>query len=99
MVTIETRWRFHFSNFDFFRFTSHLSICRWRAAGQPQRALTTARLRSVLCGPHTRRVLLLQLRVLGLGLLQDWDVGVSVFPEREEVGFWSPSQVRCLRGG
>jgi hypothetical protein len=24
---------------------------------------------------------LLQLRVLGLGLFQDWDVGVGVFPE------------------
>jgi len=28
---------------------------------------------------------LLQLRVLGFGLLQDWDVGVGVFPEREEI--------------
>ena len=28
---------------------------------------------------------LLQLRVLGFGLLQDGDVGVGVFPEREEV--------------
>src|ERR1700761_7018294 len=28
---------------------------------------------------------LLQLRVLGLGLLQDGDVGVSAFPEREEI--------------
>jgi hypothetical protein len=26
-----------------------------------------------------------QLRVLGLGLLQDGDVGVGVFPQREEV--------------
>jgi hypothetical protein len=29
--------------------------------------------------------LLLQLRVLSLGLLQDGDVGVGVFPEREEI--------------
>src|ERR1700676_4765609 len=29
--------------------------------------------------------LLLQLRVLRLGLLQDGDVGVGVFPEREEI--------------
>jgi len=29
--------------------------------------------------------LLLQLRVLGLGLLQDGDAGVGVFPEREEI--------------
>ena len=28
---------------------------------------------------------LLQLRVLGLGLLQNGDVGVSVFPQREEI--------------
>ena len=28
---------------------------------------------------------LLQLRVLGLGLLQDGDVGVGVFPEGEEI--------------
>jgi hypothetical protein len=28
---------------------------------------------------------LLQLGVLGFGLLQDGDVGVGVFPEREEV--------------
>ena len=28
--------------------------------------------------------LLLQLRVLGLGLLQDGDVGIGVFPEIEE---------------
>jgi len=28
---------------------------------------------------------LLQLRVLRLGLLQDGDVGVGVFPEREEI--------------
>jgi hypothetical protein len=28
---------------------------------------------------------LLHLRVLGLGLLQDWDVGVGVFPEVEKV--------------
>ena len=28
---------------------------------------------------------LLQLRVLGLGLLQDGDVGVSVFPQRQEI--------------
>src|SRR5271170_2302872 len=28
---------------------------------------------------------LLQLRVLGFGLLQDGDVGVGVFPEREEI--------------
>ncbi len=27
----------------------------------------------------------LHLRVLGFGFLQDWDVGVGVFPEREEV--------------
>jgi len=27
----------------------------------------------------------LQLRVLRFGLLQDWDVGVGVFPEREEI--------------
>jgi hypothetical protein len=32
-----------------------------------------------------RRQKLLQLRVLGLGLLQNWDVGVGVFPEREEI--------------
>jgi hypothetical protein len=31
---------------------------------------------------------LLQLRVLRLGLLQDGDVGVGVFPEREEVHLW-----------
>ena len=31
------------------------------------------------------RKTLLQLRVLRLGLLQDGDVGVGVFPEREEV--------------
>jgi hypothetical protein len=29
--------------------------------------------------------LLLQLRVLGLGFLQDGDVGVGIFPEREEI--------------
>jgi hypothetical protein len=29
--------------------------------------------------------LLLQFRVLGLGLLQDGDVGVGVFPKREEI--------------
>jgi hypothetical protein len=28
---------------------------------------------------------LLQFRVLGFGLLQDWDVRVGVFPEREEI--------------
>jgi hypothetical protein len=28
---------------------------------------------------------LLQLRILGFGLLQDGEVGVGVFPEREEV--------------
>ena len=28
---------------------------------------------------------LLQFRVFGLGLLQDGDVGVGVFPEREEI--------------
>ena len=31
------------------------------------------------------RMLLLQFRVLGFGLLQDGDVGVGVFPEREEI--------------
>jgi len=34
--------------------------------------------------PVMGRKALLQLRVLRLGLLQDGDVGVSVFPEREE---------------
>src|SRR6202041_3458960 len=29
--------------------------------------------------------LLRQLRVLSVGLLQDWDIRVSVFPEREEI--------------
>ena len=29
--------------------------------------------------------MLLQLRVLRLGLLQDGDVGIGVFPEREEI--------------
>ena len=28
---------------------------------------------------------LLQFRVLGLGLLQDWDVGIGIFPKREEI--------------
>jgi len=28
---------------------------------------------------------LLQLRVLGFGFFQDWDVRVGVFPEREEI--------------
>jgi hypothetical protein len=28
---------------------------------------------------------LLQLRVLGLGLLQDGDIGVGIFPERKEI--------------
>jgi hypothetical protein len=28
---------------------------------------------------------LLQLRVLGFGFLQDGDVGIGVFPEREEI--------------
>jgi hypothetical protein len=32
-----------------------------------------------------KTTLLLQLRVLGFGLLQDWDVGVGVFPEHGEV--------------
>src|ERR1039458_8275582 len=32
-----------------------------------------------------RTLQLLQLRVLGLGLLQDGDVGVGVFPEGEEI--------------
>jgi hypothetical protein len=32
-----------------------------------------------------RRIELLQLRILRLGFLQDWDVGVGVFPEREKV--------------
>ena len=27
----------------------------------------------------------MQLRVLGFGLLQDWDIGIDVFPEGEEV--------------
>src|SRR5580692_1277005 len=31
------------------------------------------------------RVLLLQLRVLGLCLLQDGDVGIAVFPQNEEI--------------
>ena len=29
--------------------------------------------------------LLLQVRALGLGLLQDGDIGIGVFPEREEI--------------
>ena len=28
---------------------------------------------------------LLQFRVLGLGLLQDWDVGIGIFPKLEKV--------------
>jgi len=32
---------------------------------------------------------LLQLRVLGFRFLQDGDVGVGVFPEREEVLVWT----------
>ena len=35
--------------------------------------------------PVMGRKALLQLRVLRLGLLQDGDVGVSVFPEREDI--------------
>jgi hypothetical protein len=35
--------------------------------------------------PFQSVVRLLQLRVLGLGLLQDGDVGVGVFPEGEEI--------------
>src|SRR5215831_5657338 len=34
---------------------------------------------AIVCGPS------LTFRVLGLGLLQDGDVGVGVFPEREEI--------------
>jgi hypothetical protein len=34
---------------------------------------------------YKEQSLLLQLRVLGFGLLQDGDVGVGVFPEREEI--------------
>lgn len=43
---------------------------------------------------------LLQFRVLGFGLLQDWDVGVGVFPESEEV-LVSSAGVRAgvVRGG
>ena len=42
------------------------------------------------CQPKTKagrpaRVALLQLSVLRLGFLQDGDVGVGVFPEREEI--------------
>src|SRR5438552_238370 len=36
-------------------------------------------------GGNAPLAILLQLRVLCLGLLQDEDVGVGVFPEREEV--------------
>src|SRR5712692_776521 len=36
------------------------------------------------CAPTPLRALL-QLGVLGLGLLQDWDVGVGVFPLGEEI--------------
>ena len=43
-----------------------------------------------LCGKHRTPLLkfqmqLLQFCVLCLGLLEDWDVGIGVFPEREEV--------------
>jgi len=51
-----------------------------------------------------RRNGLLQLRVLRFGFLQDWDVGVGVFPEGEEilVGGVRPDAgsvgIRSLRG-
>jgi hypothetical protein len=38
--------------------------------------------------PNVRKLLLLQLRVLGFGLLQDGDVGVGVFREGAEK--WIP---------
>jgi hypothetical protein len=43
---------------------------------------------------------LLQLRVLRLGFLQDGDVGVGVFPEREEilVGGAALAGIAALRG-
>jgi len=40
---------------------------------------------SASCQQETDSRKLLQLRVLRLGLLQDGDVGVGVFPEREEI--------------
>jgi len=41
--------------------------------------------RSRRCATRRLTKTSLKLRVLGLGLLQDGDVGVGVFPEREEV--------------
>jgi hypothetical protein len=41
----------------------------------------------------------LQLRVLGLGLLQDGDVGVGVFPEIREILISSVPSISCLTSG
>ena len=35
--------------------------------------------------PRTQRMFLLQPGVLGIGLLQDGDVGVGIFPESQEI--------------
>ena len=43
------------------------------------------RARSMTRVVRDRTGMLVQLRVLRLGLLQDGDVGVGVFPEREEI--------------
>ena len=59
-----------------------------------------------MCGDGQARLIaqLLQLRVLGFGLLQDGDVGVGVFPEGQEifVGGERPDAggvgIRALRG-
>ena len=51
----------------------------------PSDFLDCAPVQALLGRVFFRPFLLLQLRVLGLGLLQDGDVGVGVFPEGEEI--------------
>src|ERR1022692_4492363 len=50
----------------------------------PERMVRMAQLSATLCDKQGLS-LLLQLRVLCLGLLQDGDVRVSIFPEGEEI--------------